>query len=305
MSQPIVVTGATGHVGGRIADRLLAGEHDVRAVSRSGDRLSPLVDRGAEPRAGSVDDPAFLEELFAGAGAAFLMIPPRLEDQRAFQERVSEAYARALAGSDVTHVVNLSSVGAHVPEGTGPIVGLRHNEQRLDEVEGIHLLHLRPTFFMENYLLELGALELIREQGILGSPLRPELAMPQVATRDIGDVAARRLAARDFSGTSTRELLGPRAYDMEEAARILGDAVGKPDLPYVQFEYEGARSAMVGMGVPEETAESYLEMYRAFNSGLVQPEEERSAANTTPTTLETWAEEVFAPAYRAAERAGE
>lgn len=298
MSDPIVVVGATGHIGGRIADRLLEAGHDVRAVSRSGDRLAPLEERGAEPRVGSVDDAEFLEELFDGARTAFLMIPPKLERYRDFQERVSEAYAAALGDSDVAHVVNLSSVGAHVPEGTGPILGLRHNERRLNAVEGVHVLSLRPTFFMENYLMELGALEMLRKQGIVGSPLRPELALAQIATRDIGDVAAERLAARDFSGNTSRELLGPREYDLEESARILGRSVGKPETPYVQFEYEGTRSAMVGMGVPEETADEFLEMYRAFNTGHVQPEGERSAANTTPTTLETWAEEVFAPAYR-------
>lgn len=300
MSDTIVVTGATGHVGGRIAERLVADGRDVRVVSRDEERLRPVAERGAEPRAGSVEDPAFLEELFRGAASAFLLIPPVPEGYTAFQRRVSEAYAEALSGSGVDHVVNLSSVGAHLPEGTGPIVGLRENERRLDAVDGVDVLHLRPTFFMENFLEEMGTVEMIREQGMVGSPLRPDLSMAQVATRDIGDVAAESLAARDFSGGSTRELLGPRDYTMEETARILGEAVGKPDVPYVQFGYDDARSAMLEMGLPEDTADLYVEMYRAFNEGHVQPEEERSDANTTPTTLETWAEEVFAPSYRRA-----
>lgn len=300
MSGTIVVTGATGHVGGRIADRLLAGDHDVRVVSRDEERLRPLAERGADPRAGSVEDAAFLEALFDGADAAFVMIPPVLEDYAAFQRRVSEAYATALAGSDVTHVVNLSSVGAHLREGTGPIVGLRENERRLDAVDGLDVLHLRPTFFMENYVEDMGTPELLREQGIVGSPLRPDLSLAQIATRDIGDVAAERLAARDFSGSATRELLGPRDYTLEETARILGRSVGKEDVPYVQFGYDDTRSSMLEMGMPEEAVDLYLEMYRAFNEGHVEPQEDRSEANTTPTTLESWAEEVFAPAYRRA-----
>lgn len=298
MSEPIVVTGATGHIGGRVADRLLGEGREVRVVSRDEERLRPLADRGAEPRAGSVEDPEFLRELFDGAGAAFLMIPPVPQGYSAFQRRVSEAYVEALPGSGVTHVVSLSSVGAHVPEGTGPIVGLRANERRLDAVGGVDVLHLRPTFFMENWVEELGTPELLREEGIVGSPLRPDLAMAQIATRDIGDVAADRLAARDVSGSTTRELLGPRDYTLEETARILGEAVGKPDVPYVQFGYDDARAAMLEMGLDEDAADGYVEMYRAFNEGHVEPEEDRSEENTTPTTLEAWAEEVFAPAYR-------
>lgn len=300
MSDPIVVTGATGHVGGRVADRLLEAGHEVRAVSRDEERLRPLVERGAEPRAGSLEDPDFVAGLLEGAGAAFLMIPPVLEDYAGFQRRVSEACATGLPGSGVDRVVSLSSVGAHVSEGTGPILGLRRNERRLDEVEGVDVLHLRPSFFMENYLEEMGALEMIREQGVLGSPLRADLPLAQIATRDIGDEAAERLVAGDFDGRSTRELLGPRDYTMEETARILGSAVGKPDLPYVRFDYDDVRASMVDGGMPEATADGYVEMYRAFNVGRVQPREERSPANTTPTTMEAWAEEVFAPAYRAA-----
>lgn len=299
MSEPIVVTGATGNVGGAVADRLLEEGREVRAVSRDEEKLRPLAERGAEPRAGSLEDPAFVAELVDGAGAAFLVIPAVLEDYAGFQKRVSKAYADALAGSGVSRVVSLSSVGAHVPGGTGPIVGLRRNERRLDAVDGVDVLHLRPTFFMENYVEEMGALEMIREQGVFGSPLRPDLPLAQIATRDIGEVAAERLAAGDFAGRSTRELLGPRDYTLEETARILGEAVGKPDLPYVRFDYGDARSSMVDAGMSEETADQYVEMYRAFNEGHVEPEEERSAANTTPTTLESWAEEVFRPAYRA------
>lgn len=300
MNDGVVVTGATGNIGGHIADRLLERGTEVRAISRSEEKLRPLTERGAEPFVGSIDRPGFLEEAFEGAAAAFLMIPPALEDYEEFQRRVSEAYARALAGSGVTHVVNLSSVGAHVPEGTGPIVGLRRNEQRIEDVADVHVLHLRPTFFMENYLGEMGTLDMILSQGIVGSPLSPDLELAQIAARDIGDVAAERLGRRDFSGTARRELLGPRAYTMEETASILGEAIGEPELPYVQFGYDDTLGAMVGMGIPEETAELYVEMYRAFNEGRVQPQEERSEANTTATTLEEWAEEEFAPAYRRA-----
>jgi hypothetical protein len=86
---------------------------------------------------------------------------------------------------------------------------------------------------------------------------------------------------------------------MAETARILGKAVGKPDLAYRQFPYEDAFKGMVGAGVSEEMAGLYVEMNRAFNEGRVHATQARSPETTTPTSPETWAERVFAPAFRA------
>jgi len=126
--------------------------------------------------------------------------------------------------------------------------------------------------------------------------------MPMIATRDIAQVAAQLLLSLDFSGQSTRELLGQREISMQEATQIIGRAIGKDELAYVQFSYEQAEQAMVGMGLSQDVARSLNEMDRALNEERVRPLEKRSAANTTPTSFEQFAES-FAAVYRSQEGA--
>ncbi|MBL0348944.1 MAG: NmrA family NAD(P)-binding protein [Elusimicrobia bacterium] len=291
----IVVTAATGHIGQSLVQELLVKKQKVRAVARDAKKLKFLADRGAETVSADLADPAAVAEAFRDATAVFALIPPSYgeEDFRGYQNKVSVVLADALKNAGVRHVVNLSSLGANRPDKTGPIKGLHDHEQRLNKLDGVHVLHLRPTYFMENFFFSLG---LIKSQGINGSPLLPDAAFPMIATRDIAAVAARRLLARDFMGKSVQELLGPREVSMAEATRVIGAAIGKPALPYVQFPYADARAAMIGMGMSPDVADQFNEMYKAFNEGVVRPTQARGPQTTTPTTIEEFAKG-FAVAY--------
>jgi len=295
---PIVITGATGNIGSRLSEALLARGEKVRVVGRSADRLKALAAKGAEPFAGSVEDETAMRHAFEGASAVFAMIPPNYAapEARVYQNRVGNAYARALTASRVERVVSLSSVGAQHSSGNGPIAGLHDLEQRLDHIDGVAALHLRATFFMENFLW---GIAMIKSMGIYGSPMKADLAVPMIATRDIAAAACEALANRAWSGKSTRELLGPRDITNREATRVLGAAIGKPDLAYVEFPYEDAEKAMIGMGMQPDWAAKAIEMYRGFNEGRVTATETRSKENTTPTTIEEFAA-TFAAAYAAA-----
>lgn len=292
-----VILGATGNTGRGIAEALLARGEPVRVVGRSAGRMKPLVEKGAEAFVGSVDNPSALARAFQGAKAVYAMVPPNYtaENPRADQNKIGDALARALAEAHVTHVVNLSSLGAHVSDGAGPISGLHDVEQRLNMLNNTHIFHLRPAYFMENFLLNI---PLIKGQGINGSPMRPDIPMPMIATQDIATEAVRLLLDLGFSGKTTRELMGPRDLSMVEATRIIGSAIGKPDLPYVQFPYEQAEKAMAGMGLSAGMAQAMTEMYRGFNEGAIRSAEGRSTRNTTATSLEEFAKR-FAAAYAA------
>jgi uncharacterized protein YbjT (DUF2867 family) len=292
-----IVTGATGNTGKLVAEALLSNGKKVRVIGRDTARLQPLVEKGAELFVGSLGDSAAMTKAFSGAKAVYAMIPPNLsaKDNRAYQNTVGEALAKAITTARVSYVVNLSSVGGHLSEKSGPITGLHDQEERLNGLKGVHLLHLRPGYFMENFYW---SIDLIRKMGINGGAMRADLPIAMIATRDIAAVVAERLGALDFSGTSVRELLGPRDLTMADATRVLGRAIDKPELKYLQFPYEDAEQAMLGMGISASVARGFVEMYRSFNEGVIRPTEKRSAANTTPTSIEEFAKG-FAQAYTA------
>jgi len=292
----IVVTGASGRTGRRVTEVLLARGEKVRAVGRDASMIATLVGLGAKPFVGTVEDVSFLTAAFSGATGAYLVLPEDLSQPnlRAHQERVSDCYAAAIASAQVRFAVNLSSIGAQHDKGTGLIVGLHNQEQKLDGVAGLNVLHLRAAYFMENLFMSMVPL---RATGTLPAGMRGDVPMPWIATKDIGAYAATRLAASDFSGSSTQELHGQRDISMNEAASIVGKAIGKPDLTYVQVPYPMLQEALLNMGLLQKTAESIIEMWEGANAGLMVPQEARSARNTTPTALESFVTDTFLPAY--------
>jgi uncharacterized protein YbjT (DUF2867 family) len=292
----IVVTGATGRTGRATAEALLAKGEKVRVLGRDAKRLAPLAELGAESFVGNVEDSASMTEAFTGASAVYLVLPEDIsqQDLRAHQERVSDSCVAAIGDADVRYVVNLSSVGAQHSKGTGPIVGLHNQEQKLNRVAGLNVLHLRAAYFMENLFM---SMEPLRSMGALPGALRSDAPMPWITTKDIGQYAASRLAARDFSGSTVQELHGERDISMQEAASIVGRAIGKPDLAYVQVPNLMFGASLLQAGLPKKTSELIVEMCDGANAGLMVPQEQRSGKNTTPTTLETFVKNVFAPAY--------
>ena len=291
----ISVMGATGHVGGEIARRLLGAGEKVRALGRSRETLAAI--KGAEALAGDAADAAYLANAFRGADAVFTLLPPDLHsaDYRGLQDRQGEAIAKAVRDAGVRNVVFLSSVGAEQPSGTGPIAGLHAQEERLRALAGTNVLVLRPGFFFENFY---GSLPVIKHQGVMGDAVGPDVSLPMIATRDIAAAAADALRARDFRGFAVRELLGPRDLTHAEAARVIGAAIGRPDLPYVQLSDEDMVGALVGAGLSPNVSSLYVEMSRAFNEGRVRSLEGRKPSNTTPTRFEDFATEL-AQAYQA------
>ena len=167
-----------------------------------------------------MSDAAALTEAFSGAGAAYLMLPPA--KSREDQERDSDAIAKAVKESGLRYAVHLSSYGAQIPEGTGPVAGLHSSEQKLNAIGGLNVLHLRAAYFMENNLAAIG---MIHGMGFIGNALLPDVKLPMIATRDVGDYAAQRLLHLDFAGKQSRELLGERDLSMAGGTAVIGWAL--------------------------------------------------------------------------------
>jgi uncharacterized protein YbjT (DUF2867 family) len=210
------------------------------------------------------------------------------------QEQQSDAIAKAVKESGLRYAVYLSSYGAQVPEGTGPVTGLHSSEQKLNAIGGLNVLHLRAAYFMENNLAAIG---MIQGMGIFGHALLPDLKLPMIATPDVGNYAAERLLALDFSGKQTRELLGERDLSMTEVTAAIARGIGKPDLRYEQFSYDQMQQALTQMGFSSKKAAVYIEMFKAINAGVLAAQEPRSPENSTPTSFEKFVQDVFAPSY--------
>ena len=291
------VLGACGNTGHVVAKNLLARGQKVRVVGRNAARLQPLAVEGAEIFVGDVTDAPALTRAFKGAESAYVMIPPNpiSNDFRAFQDHASDAIANAVRNAGVRNIVSLSSMGADKASGTGPVVGLYNLEQKLNQIDGANVLHLRAGYFMENTLPQVGA---IRMTGSAAGPLRPDLKVAMIATRDIGAAAADALLRLAFRGKQTQELLGQRDLDYAEVAAIIGNGIGKPGLGYIQMPDDQMKAALVQMGMSENIVGLILEMAGALNAGYMRAVEPRSARNTTPTSYETFVAEEFVSAYQ-------
>jgi uncharacterized protein YbjT (DUF2867 family) len=293
-----VVTGATGNTGRIVAEKLLAAGERVRVLGRDRGRLEQFVGKGAEAVVADATSAEAMVMAFTGADAAYLMIPPNADapDVRAYQEQVTNALTAAVEKNGTKYVVALSSIGADKPDSTGPVVGLHHLENKLQEISGLAVLSLRAGYFMENILPQAG---LIQSLGMMAGPVKGDLRLPFIATRDIGAAAAEALLRRNFSGKQVRELQGQRDVTYDELAKIVGAATGKPTLCYIQAPAGQLKTALTRMGFSASMADLLLEMASALNSGYMRALEPRSPANTTPTTIEEFVNEVFLPAFRA------
>ena len=292
-----VITGATGHIGSKAAEILLVRGEKVRVIGRDAVSLRPLVNKGAEAAVGDLKDSVFLTGAFSGADAVFAMIPPNYTapDFRGYQNGIGRSIAGAISKSGVKSVVNLSSQGAELAAGTGPILGLHDQEIRLNGLAGVDVLHLRCTYFMENLLMNI---PLINERGIAGSAVRGDRRFAMIATRDIAERVATHLVERDFSGKVVKDLLGQRDLSLEEAIGVIGRRIGWPDLKYVQFPYDDAEKGMMAMGISPDVSRLFIEMSSAMNDGLFAVNRPRTTENTTPTAIEAFAD-VFAEAFEA------
>ncbi len=291
-----VIVGATGNTGKVVAERLLSQGKKVRVIGRDASRLQGLVQKGAEPFIGNVADDSSAARAFAGAEAAYLMNPPNPSspDVKKAQDQVSDSLAAAVRKNNLEYVVALSSVGADKPDRTGPVMNLRHLEQKLRSIDHLNALFLRAGYFMENLLPQAG---IIQRMGTAGGPLRGDLKIAMISTGDIGTAAAEALLKRDFNGKHARELLGQRDLTYNDVATIIGKAIGKPDLKYAQLPPQVLKPAVMQMGFSANMADLLLEMSEALNSGYMAPLEARTAANSTPTSIEEFVARHIAPQF--------
>jgi uncharacterized protein YbjT (DUF2867 family) len=291
-----VITGGAGNISKPLTEKLLNAGHDVTVIGRHADHLKSLTDKGAKAAIGSVDDVSFLKRTFAGADAVYTMIPPKYDapDMKAHIGSVGKNYAEALKTNNIKYVVNLSSVGAHLPDGVGPVSGLYRVEQALNELKDTNIKHLRPVYFYANFL---GNVSMVKNMNIIGGNFGgPNFKMLFADTNDIADVAFEELNQLKFTGHSVRYIASDER-NTDDIAKVLGAAIGKPELPWIIFSDEQAYGGMMQMGIPENVAKNYTEMGHAMQSGaMFEDYWKNHPANLGETKLEDFAK-TFAYVY--------
>ena len=282
----ITVLGAGGNTGGRVVRRLREAGETVRAVGRDAGRLGHAAAHGAEPHVADITDRAALTTALRAADAAYVLMPLDLAapGYRAQQEQVGTAITGALADAGVPRVVALSSLGAELPTGTGFLETLHDQEQRLAALDA-SVTFLRPGLFFESFLPSLSAM---LATGVHHDTIDPLVALPMVATADVGDVAA--AALLDPGAAGVREVLGPEELTVPEAVARLGSAIGRPGLRYERPPEDVMRAVLVEAGLPADLTDEHLAMNAAFNRGDVRSRAGRTPGATTPTRIEQWAE---------------
>ena len=206
---------------------------------------------------------------------------------------VGQVYAEAIKAAGVSRVVNLSSIGADLPDGAGPISGIHRVEEVLNRLDNVAVKHLRAAYFYVNFL---GNIDMIKHAGILGNNYGADTNLVMVHPEDIAEAAAEELQGT-FTGKSVRYVVSDERT-AGEATAILGAAIGKPELPCVEFSDENALKGMLQAGLSQEIASNYVEMGDSLRSGILYGHYN----NHKPTQLgkikfEEFAKE-FAQAYK-------
>lgn len=278
------VAGATGRVGSVTAESLLTAGASVRVLVRRQVDAETWRSRGAEAHAVALDDRVGLGSALEGCSGFFVLLPFDLtaDDLDAHADRLIASIAGAVADQKVPHVVMLSSGGADLAEGTGPITGLHRLEQAL-LTTGTTLTALRSGHFQEKVT---DVIHVARESGVYPVfAASADTPLPMVATHDVGEVAAHALLSPPLS-SETVDLIGP-SYTESEVATVLGDALGR-ELHVATVPEDAWAGALTDAGFRPHVAESLTELYRADEQGLLAPRGDRSiqVSTTVASTID-------------------
>lgn len=263
----ITVLGSLGNISKPLAEKLIAAGHQVTVVSNNAEKAAAIEAIGAIPAIGSIEDVAFLTKAFTGADAVYTMVPPNFitTEWKKYIAGVGRGYAEAIKKAGVKNVVNLSSIGAHLPDGVGPVSGIHFVELALNELEGVNVLHLRPAYFYINFY---HSVDLIKNAGIIGGNYGAAANLVMVDPSDIAETAAQQIDGLKFEGKSHLYIVSSE-HTGAEVASIIGNAIGKPQLPWVEFKDEDVVNGVTGTGASLDVAKNYAEMGNAIRTGIM------------------------------------
>ena len=295
----IVLTGSLGHISKPLTQTLIADGHEVTVISSSPERQSEIKALGATAAIGTFENADFLAQTFSGADAVYTMVAAHSYmdkelDLIGFYIQLGRNYTEAIQKSGVKKVVNLSTFGAHLPAGNGILAGAYHVEQLLNALPNdVSITHMRPVSFYYNLY---GYVPMIKATGGIYVNYGGDTMIPWVSPLDIAAAVAEEVQA-DFTGRNVRYVASEELTG-DETARILGPAIGLPDLKWTVISSEEALNNLLSVGMNPTIAAGLIEMYGALYSGLLSKDYEKNhPSEMGKVKLADFAQE-FAGAFR-------
>lgn len=289
----IALVGATGNVAGRAAAQLVQAGAQVVVLVRHPEKLPDSLRSQVQVEQGTLEDGTFVARATRAADALLWLTPSTFvaQDFRAYTLGLAENAAQAIRENLIPRVVFVSSHGADRAD-LGH-VSFAGEVEKVLAAAARHTVSLRSAGFMENLFSSLEALK----NGQLFGVLPPDKKYSLVATRDLGDVAARWLLDSSWSGHQVQGVHGPADLSAQDQVEILSHGLGQP-IRYQQIPPEALRDHFLQRGASPAVAAGYCAMFKRFAHPDYQPTEKRTAETTTPTTLATFVREVLAPRLR-------
>ena len=265
----ITLTGSIGHIGKPLTKELVEKGHSVTVISSKTENQKEIEAMGAIAAIGLLDDVDFLTAAFTGADAVYTMVPPTNYfrpdvDLQAYTSRLANSFAQAIQRSGVKRVVHLSSIGTHMEKGSGLLLLHREVELTLNKLTDVAITFMRPTAFYYNLY---GFVDMIKHTGCIAANYGADDKLIWISPADIATAVAEEivkpLSGRKVIYVASDELTG------NEVARILGEAIGKPDLKWIIISDEQMLNGLEAAGMNPRIAAGLVEMYGSFHSGVL------------------------------------
>jgi uncharacterized protein YbjT (DUF2867 family) len=263
----IIITGSLGRISKPLTIELIHKGHAVTVISSKPEKRSEIEALGATAAIGQLEDVAFLTTTFTGADAVYIMIPPPDLFDHAFDfteygQDISDNYAKAIRTSGVQRVVHLSSIGAQLDKGTGFILSHYYLENKLKEIPGIAVTHMRPTAFYYNLY---HFLPVLKHTGHIISNYGGDDKVSWVSPLDIAAAVAEEIVTpgngRKIQYVASDELT------CNQVARIIGTAIGNPALQWLTITNDELQSSLEAAGMAPLAAAGLVELNASMHAG--------------------------------------
>ncbi len=290
----VVVTGSLGHIGKPLTQELVQKGHAVTVISSNPEKQKEIEHLGAKAAIGSMEDTAFLAIAFTGADVVYCMVPPadfKEPDRRLFYSNIATNYVSAIKQAQVKRVIHLSTFGADLDKGTGILLGAYDAENIFNQLIDVKITHIRPTYFYYNLN---NFINTIKHQGVIKANYGGDQTFPMVAPVDIAAAIADEILNNTTQGTV--RYVSSDERNGHEIAKVLGEAIGKPDLKWEVISNEEVLQNLKGFGVPAILAEGLVEMSDSMYKGNLASDFYKNKPAFGAVKLEDYAKE-FAAAY--------